>query len=83
VVGFCLGFRDTGLWVMKADGSQKLSLSKRAKVPSVVTVGSSWSPKGRRIAFVLDVNGDRSIALVNADGSEFQRLHLVEGAKVG
>lgn len=83
VAGFCLGFSLTGLWVVKADGSQKFSLMKRAKVPSAVPVGSTWSPDGRWIAFVLDVNGDRSIALVDANGSEFRQLHLVEDAKAG
>jgi Tol biopolymer transport system component len=71
-----LDFRETGLWLTKADGSQRFSLTKRAKVPSVATEGSSWSPNGRRIAFVLDVDGDRSIAIVAADGHSFEQLHL-------
>lgn len=83
VVGFCLGVRFTGLWVMKADGSQKFSLNKRAKVPSLVTVGSSWSPNGRRIAFVLDIDGSRSIAVAAADGHSFEQLHLVSSSTAG
>jgi Tol biopolymer transport system component len=83
VGGLCIEFRVAGPWVMRADGSRRFSLATTAKLPSVVTVGSSWSPDGRMIATVLDVNGGRSIIVVKADGSHFRRLDLVKSAEAG
>ena len=41
---------------------------------------SSWSPDGRRIAFVSDRDGNREIYAVNADGSSLTRLTDNQGS---
>jgi TolB protein len=74
--GYCIGARPTGLSVVDADGRHRINLTKAAKIPSVATAGSSWSPDGGRVAFVLDVDGERALALVDEDGQSFRRLHF-------
>ena len=63
---------ETGLWVMKADGSEKKQFTDFAQYPS-------WSPDGHQIvysAFLEDSVGAKNEALwlINADGSNKRSL---------
>lgn len=64
----------SAIWVMDADGSNKVKLT--GALESAYSVGApSWSPDGNRIAFfTLSRNGTRSaIWTMNADGSDQQQ----------
>ena len=58
------------IYVMNADGSDRKSLTDN----SVFDVGFSWSPDGRKIAFVSLRDGNVEIYVMNADGNEQKRL---------
>ena len=67
-----VSFPESTLWRGRRDGSERLQLTsppERAWLPS-------WSPDGKRIAFVGDHPGDagRSIRLVSADGGAVEIL---------
>lgn len=36
--------------------------------------GTSWSPNGKTIAFILDINGRKKLHTINSDGSNFKIL---------
>jgi Tol biopolymer transport system component len=62
-----------GIWLVAADGSTDVSLSR---VSGVVGGAPSWSPDGRRIAFMGHLEGERpeGIWVVDADGTDAARL---------
>jgi len=62
-----------GIWVVAADGSSDVSLSR---VSGVIGGAPSWSPDGRRIAFMghREGEGREGIWVVGADGSNAVRL---------
>jgi Tol biopolymer transport system component len=60
------------VWVTNADGSGQQSLTPRGAKPS-------WSPDGRRIAFVSKRDGNAEIYAMNADGSGQRNLTRTPG----
>jgi Tol biopolymer transport system component len=66
------GYRgfDTELHVMNADGSARRKLARMSN-----SDGSfSWSPDGRRIAFVSKRDGNDEVYVINVDGSRLRNL---------
>ncbi len=65
-----------GLWVMNADGSYLKPLL--TPEPGTPHFDGSWSPDGKRVAFVLDIlqgtDGKLQINTANADGSDSKVL---------
>jgi Tol biopolymer transport system component len=59
----CKGY-DYPLWVMNADGSDRLALTDDGGIPS-------WSPDGRRIAFTTEYRG---LYVINSDGRGARQL---------
>jgi Tol biopolymer transport system component len=55
---------------MNADGSGQINLTNNPADDGV----PSWSPDGRRIAFVSNRDGNLEIYVMNADGSGVTRL---------
>jgi TolB protein len=73
-----MSYRDGkgGIYVMNPDGSEqkKVTSSAADDSPSMLT-GLSWSPVGKRIAFLWDGrDGTLEIHIINADGSEHKNL---------
>ena len=66
---------ERGIWVMNADGTDPIHLADGTPATSRPT----WSPDSRRIAFATSDNGGSHIWVVNADGSNLQRL-MVPGS---
>jgi TolB protein len=61
---------DTELHVMNADGSGRRKLARMSN-----SDGSfSWSPDGRRIAFVSDRDGNNEVYVINLDGTGLRNL---------
>lgn len=65
------------VWVMNADGSQKMKLT--GDLPATETAGApAWSADGSRIAFITTWSGDpgwgSTLWIMNADGSGKRRL---------
>ena len=54
------------IWVMRGDGSDPRRLTEDAGND----LGPTWSPDGKRIAFVSDRDGNKEIYVMNADGNE-------------
>jgi TolB protein len=59
---------------MNADGSNQRNLTRNP----AKDVRPSWSPDGRRIAFVSDRDGRLEAHVMNADGSGQRSLTLQE-----
>jgi TolB protein len=58
------------VWVMESDGGGQVRLS----APPAADSDPSWSPDGRRIAFVSKRDGNAEIYVMNADGTGQLRL---------
>ena len=71
----------TAIWVVNADGSGERRLTPQT--PGIGELSPTWSPDGRRIAYVR--SDDRSetsdLYLMNADGSAKRRLTHVRDAE--
>jgi Tol biopolymer transport system component len=68
-----LGYREgetTDLYVMNADGGQRVALVRRAGWP----VSGAFTPDGASIVFGTDADGGRSLYLAEADGSRPRKL---------
>jgi TolB protein len=61
--------------VMNADGSGERTLAHSGRR----NLAPSWSPDGRRIAFVSTRDGNAEIYAMNADGSEQRNLTRTRG----
>jgi TolB protein len=62
------------IYVMNADGSERRRLARGAR-PGALRPGElAWSPRGDKIAFVRERDGDLEIHVMKADGSEERRL---------
>jgi TolB protein len=59
------------VWTMRADGTDKRRLTRAV---SDWNVEPEWSPDGRRIAFVNDLDSPRAVHTMNADGSDVRQL---------
>ena len=68
-------YGNADIYVMNADGSNPVDLTRNPAFDAQ----PSWSPDGRRIAFVTDRDGNAEIAVMNADGSNVQRLTTAPG----
>jgi TolB protein len=68
------------IWVMNADGTGARNLTHaaaepgKAAAPRALNVSPTWSPDGKRLAFVSDRAGSPQIYLMGADGSGVRRL---------
>lgn len=58
------------IWLMRADGSERTRLTD----VEANDMAPTWSPDGRRIAFVTDRDGNREIYVMSANGSSQQNL---------
>ena len=67
------------VWVMNADGSGKLKLSRREAGPDISV---SWSPDSCTIAYSSLRDGNWEIYAVNADGSSLRNLTRKPGDDV-
>lgn len=65
------------IWVMNADGSNRVNLTNHDGDDE----GPRWSPDGSKIAFESDRNGEWEIFVMNNDGSDSRRLGVGERAK--
>lgn len=71
-----ISVRIAGLFVADPDGRGRLSLLAKSRAPFRWAVDASWSPDGRLVAVVGEIDGERVILLVKRDGSGFRRLRL-------
>ena len=68
------------VWVMNADGTGARNLTRpptepgRPPPPRPLNVSPSWSPDGKRLAFVSDRAGSPQIYIMGVDGSGVRRL---------
>ena len=69
-------YRISGLFVANPDGRGRLSLLAKSGAPFRWALDATWSPDGRLVAVVGEIDGERAILLVKRDGSGFRRLRL-------
>jgi Tol biopolymer transport system component len=62
------------VWVMNPDGSGQRRLTNGGVAGCGQEWGHVWSPNGREIAFVGNLDGKNGIYVMNADGSGLERL---------
>jgi len=60
------------LWVMNADGTNRVKLTNNSEPTG--TINPSWSPDSTMIAFVSRRDGNSDIYVMNADGTNQTRL---------
>lgn len=65
----------SNIWSVAPDGSRLTQLTNATQNNRLPT----WSPDGRKIAFVSDRNGSNDIWIMNADGSNQTRLTQLAG----
>jgi TolB protein len=71
------------VWAMNADGSDRRQLTHPTLSEPAGAHGDypgAWAPDGTRNVYSSDVNGDRELFLMNADGSDQYRLTRFRGA---
>jgi TolB protein len=72
----CIGDQQSEIYVMNADGSRKRNLTRNRRDDDLPT----WSPDGRRIAFMHGRGRGRGqLYVVNADGSGLRNLARITG----
>lgn len=59
-----------GTYMKDDEGSNLVRLTDK----KIRTGPPAWSPDGKKIAFVVDINGNHEICVMNADGNNFVRL---------
>jgi Tol biopolymer transport system component len=59
------------IYVANADGSEPANLTQ---TPDIEEYGHSWSPDGKKVAFVRLVEGNSEIFVMNSDGTQVVRL---------
>lgn len=59
------------IWTMRADGAEKRRLTRAV---SEWNVEPEWSPDGKRIALINDLDSPRAVHTMNADGSALRQL---------
>jgi Tol biopolymer transport system component len=70
------------VWVMNADGTGAKQLTHPILLEPAGSRGDlpgAWSPDGKQIVYSADVDGDRELFLMNADGSDQRRLTHIHG----
>jgi TolB protein len=62
---------DTQVWTANADGSQARKLTS---TPFFINTSPTWSPDGKRIAFISNRGGSPQIYVTSVDGGDVRRL---------
>ena len=62
------------IYVMKADGSNSVNLTKSSSESAVYNIDPSWSPDGNYIVFSSNRDGYYRLYIMKADGSELTPL---------
>lgn len=71
------GRQNIGLYLIGADGKdEKLLLSSDARA-----FNAAWSPDGKQIAFITDVDGKEQLAVMAADGTSMKPLTSFTNSK--
>jgi dipeptidyl aminopeptidase/acylaminoacyl peptidase len=67
------------LYVSNADGTNRRAITSETSNPPGEDTFPSWSPIGRRIAYIRGISDDQALSLVNADGTAPARLTAATG----
>ena len=76
------GDGDWAVWTMDADGTYRRQMTFPKLIPPAGAHGDApgaWSPDGKQIVYCSEVQGDRELFLLNADGSDRRRLTHFRG----